>query len=310
MASDLARAALMVGVVFARDLTVLYVLVVQRLVLRSCRMGRIQRSSNTIHGMESFLAVPIVCRDGDALGAIVVGGRNLGPVGGQSLKLVASTTASALGEKNEGPRGHAPNVDDEAYKGGSRMERTARTLAETIEVRDPRLGKHSRAVSNISRRIGREMSLDPYQMEALVVGALLHDVGKIGLPDSILHKPMALSTEEHAIVKQHPLLGDQILNSAAELAPAQPAVKHHHESFDGSGYPDGLQGEDIPIAARIVLVADAFDSMTRDRPYRRKRAVEEALEEISRYSGVQFDPAVAEILRRIVEDPEYRQLSS
>ncbi|MGB3683697.1 MAG: HD-GYP domain-containing protein [Rubrobacteraceae bacterium] len=287
---------------------------VQRLVLWSCRMGQVQRNSNAIHGIESFLAVPMVCRDGDALGAIVVGGENPEPGGERSLKLVASTVASALREKSEdfAPHApsHAPYVADEAREGSVRMELTARTLARAIEVCDPRLGQHSRAVSNMSRRIGREMSLGRDQVEALAVGALLHDVGKLGLPDSILHKPMALSAEEREIVKQHPLMGDQILSSSAELSPARPTVKHHHESFDGSGYPDGLRGEDIPVAARIVLVADAFDSMTRDRPYRQRLPVEEALEEILRCSGAQFDPAVARILQRIMGDPEYRQLSS
>ena len=283
---------------------------IRRLVSRGCRMGQVQRNSNTIHGIESFLVVPMVSRGSDASGAIVMVRGTLKSEEERSLKLVVSSVALALEEKNGSSGQWMPVAPGDAYEVDARMERTARTLGEATEVRDPYLGEHSRAVSNMARLIGREMALSREQLEALTIGALLHDVGKIGLPDSILHKPVALSAEEREFVKQHPVLGDQILNSAAELAPARPVVKHHHESFDGRGYPDGLRGEGIPFAARIVLVADAFDSMTRDRPYRDKLTVNEALGELERCSGTQFDPAVVEALQRIVRDPEYRQLSS
>ena len=276
---------------------------IQRLVLWSCRTGRVQRNGNTIHGIESFLAVPMADKDGNALGAIVVGGRKLGSEGERSLKLIASSVSSALRETNEDSGERAPDAAGETHGSSTRMKSTASVLAEVIALHDPHLGEHSRAVSNISILVGRAMSLDRDQMDALEVGALLHDIGKIGLPDDILHKPMVLSVEEREIMKRHPVLGAKILNSAPELAPALSAVKHHHESFDGSGYPEGLQGEGIPIAARIILVVDAFDSMTRGRPYRHKLSVREALEEIVRCSGAQFDPEVVEILRSIAEDP-------
>ena len=122
-------------------------------------------------------------------------------------------------------------------------------------------------MSGLALRIGSEISLPGEQLEALTSGALLHDVGKIGIPDRILQKSGSLTEDEYAEIKRHPVLGVSILTPATELASALPVVKHHHERFDGKGYPDGLRGEDIPLIARIVSVADAFDSMIRARPY-------------------------------------------
>ena len=283
---------------------------IQRLVSWSCRTGGVQRNSNNIHGIQNFLAVAIADKDGNALGAIVVGGKNLRLEEERSLRLVASSVASTLKETNKYPGQYVQSTADDTPEFRARMKSTAGVLAEVITLHDPDLGEHSRAVSNISVRVGLAMSLDRAQMDALEVGALLHDIGKIGLPNDILHKPMGLSAEEREVMKQHPVLGAQILNSAPELAPALSAVKHHHERFDGGGYPVGLQGESIPIVARIILVVDAFDSMTRGRPYKRKLSVQNALEEIVKYSGVQFDPKVVKILRSVVEDSSDQRVSS
>jgi len=155
-------------------------------------------------------------------------------------------------------------------------------------------------VSSLSLRIGREISLPEEQMEALANGALLHDVGKIGIPDRILQKTVSLTEEEYAEIKQHPVMGVGILTPVKELAPALPIVKHHHERFDGKGYPDGLVGEDIPLMARIVSVADAFDSMIRARPYGYGVSWRAALEEIEDNSGTQFDPSVVGVLMQIM----------
>src|ERR671921_1406001 len=140
------------------------------------------------------------------------------------------------------------------------------TLVEALEAKDPYIREHLRAVSGLALRIGSDISLPGEQLEALASGALLHDVGKIGIPDRILQKSGRLSEDEYAEIKRHPALGVSILTPATELASALPVVKHHHERFDGKGYPDGLRGEDIPLIARIVSVADAFDSMIRARP--------------------------------------------
>jgi HD-GYP domain-containing protein (c-di-GMP phosphodiesterase class II) len=135
-------------------------------------------------------------------------------------------------------------------------------------------------------------------------------VGKIGVPDQILHKPGRLSEEEYELIKQHPVLGVEILAPVKELTPALPVVRHHHERFDGNGYPDGLRGEDIPIVARVVSVADAFDSMVRERPYGYGISQETALQEIEANSGTQFDPRIVRALLEVVRDLEYRQVDS
>ena len=167
-----------------------------------------------------------------------------------------------------------------------------------------------RAVCRLALRIGLKMSLPSDQLDALSLGALLHDVGKIGVPDRILQKPGRLTDEEYQIIKRHPLLGARMLSSVRELAPAVPAVRHHHERFDGKGYPEGLGGEDIPLAARIISVVDAFDSMVRERPYGYGISQETALEEIEKNAGTQFDPRVVRALLEVVWELGDRQADS
>ena len=185
-----------------------------------------------------------------------------------------------------------------------------RTLVEAAETKDPYIKEHLRAVSSLARRIGGKMSLPEGQMEALTNGALLHDVGKIGIPDRILQKTVGLTEEEYAEIKQHPVMGVGILTPVKELAPALPIVKHHHERFDGKGYPDGLLGEDIPLMARIVSVADAFDSMIRARPYGYGVSWRAALEEIEENSGTQFDPSVVGVLMQLMYAEGVSQVGS
>ena len=192
----------------------------------------------------------------------------------------------------------------------SRVLGIAWTLVEALEAKDPYIKEHLRAVSGLALRIGREMSLPGEQMEALASGALLHDVGKIGVPDRILQKSGRLTEGEYAEIKRHPVLGVSILTHATELASALPVVKHHHERFDGKGYPDGLRGEDIPLIARIVSVADAFDSMIRARPYGYGISRKAALREIEENSGTQFDPRIVRVLLEVVYAPGDRQADS
>ena len=174
-------------------------------------------------------------------------------------------------------------------------------LVGALEAKDPGLGEHLLNTSRIAGGIAREMSLPEEEVEDLIVGALLHDVGKIGIPDQILHKPGRLTEDEYERMKRHPALGVEIVSPVSALAGALPAIEHHHERFDGSGYPAGLGGEDIPLAARVVAVADAFDVMCRDRPYGYGVSQEAALQEIERNASAQFDPEVVGALRRLFE---------
>jgi diguanylate cyclase (GGDEF)-like protein len=201
----------------------------------------------------------------------------------------------------KGARGRAEGIagSSEAPGGGARDVEAARALIEPLKSRDPYVGEHIEAVSRLALRIGLKMSLSSDELDALTLGALLHDVGKIGVPDPILHKPGRLTDEEYEIIKRHPVLGAEMLAPMEDLAPAVPAVRHHHERFDGRGYPDGLRGEDIPLVARIISVADAFDSMIRGRPYGYEISREAALEEIEKGSRTQFDPRVVRALLEV-----------
>jgi putative nucleotidyltransferase with HDIG domain len=145
---------------------------------------------------------------------------------------------------------------------------TIGALAEAVDKRDPFTSKHSQRVKDIAGDIGREMRLSESELEALEWGGLLHDVGKIGVPDAVLLKQERLNREERMIMNAHPVLGAQIIAPVNRLAPELPIIRHHHEWFNGSGYPDRLIGDEIPKLARILHVADAFEAMTAQRPYR------------------------------------------
>lgn len=171
---------------------------------------------------------------------------------------------------------------------------TAATLAEAIEKRDPYTGGHVRRVVEISLAVGEELGLTVEEKETLHLAAILHDVGKIGIRDVILLKQGPLTPEEFDQIREHPQLGAEILAPIKQLEAVIPAVRYHQERCDGQGYPDGLKGEEIPLASRIIAVADTFDAMTTDRPYRPRLSDEAAIEEIERCTGSQFDPKVVE----------------
>src|SRR5215204_812652 len=223
--------------------------------------------------------------------------------------LRALERAKGLPERISGLPAGAQNPDP-FVEGEYQVLGIAWTLVEALEAKDPCIKEHLRAVSGLALRIGSEISLPGEQLEALASGALLHDVGKIGIPDRILQKSGRLTEDEYAEIKRHPVLGVSILTPARELASALPVVKHHHERFDGKGYPDGLRGEDIPLIARIVSVADAFDSMIRARPYGYGISRRAALREIEENSGTQFDPRIVRALLEVVYAPGDRQADS
>jgi HD domain-containing protein/MASE9 protein len=171
---------------------------------------------------------------------------------------------------------------------------TIGALAEAVDKRDPYTSKHSQRVRLISVDIGRVMRVSAGELEALEWGGLLHDVGKIGVPDSVLLKQGKLTREERMIMNAHPVLGAQIIGPVDRLAAELPVIRHHHEWYNGSGYPDRLIGDEIPRLARILHVADAFEAMTADRPYRKALSQEQALSELRKFAGVQFDPEVVD----------------
>jgi putative nucleotidyltransferase with HDIG domain len=171
-----------------------------------------------------------------------------------------------------------------------------RALAAALDARDPYTAGHSERVSTLSVMMGRVMNLETKELEVLRLGALLHDIGKIGVTDDILRKKGPLTAEEFEHIKRHPALGARILRQVPFLAPHLPIVELHHERPDALGYPFGLRGEEIPLDARIVHVADAFDAMTSARAYRTARPASVAFAELERFSGTQFDPACVEAL--------------
>ncbi|MDO8485448.1 MAG: HD-GYP domain-containing protein, partial [Candidatus Limnocylindrales bacterium] len=168
-----------------------------------------------------------------------------------------------------------------------------------VDKRDPFTARHSLRVKEIAVDIGRVMRVSDRDLEALEWGGLLHDVGKIGVPDHVLLKQERLTREERMIMNAHPVLGAQIIAPVTKLAPELPIIRHHHEWYNGSGYPDRLIGDEIPKLARILHVADAFEAMTAARPYRMTPLThEQALAELRKFAGVQFDPVVVDAFVR------------
>lgn len=171
------------------------------------------------------------------------------------------------------------------------------SLANALDARDPYTAGHSQRVSRMSRSIAEAMSLPGETVERVRVGALLHDIGKIGVPDSLLRKPGRLTAEEFAVVAEHPVIGRRILEGVHGFSPYLAAVELHHENWDGTGYPHGQSGQTTPVDARIIHVADAYDAMVTDRPYRKGMRHEEALRALQVNAGTQFDP---EVVRRFI----------
>jgi HD-GYP domain-containing protein (c-di-GMP phosphodiesterase class II) len=187
---------------------------------------------------------------------------------------------------------------DEAY-----LEFT-KTMAQTLDARDPYTAGHSTRVSDYAVAIAEALNLSNGETENLRVAANLHDIGKIGVPDTVLQKPGKLTFDEMEVIKRHPLIGKRILEGVAKFRDYLAVVELHHENHDGTGYPWGLSGEETPLGARIVHVVDAFDAMTTSRPYRDAMPPAQALKVLQQYAGTQFDPAIVEVFLRLVHrDP-------
>lgn len=190
---------------------------------------------------------------------------------------------------------------DQAVELSSAYRGTAQLMGDVLEADDAYTGgEHTQGVVDLAIAVGLEMRLTPREMRDVEFGALLHDIGKLRVPNEIINKAGSLDASEWALVKQHPIYGQEMLDRVGgALAEAGVIVRSHHERWDGTGYPDGLRGDEIPIAARIVTVCDSFSAMTTTRSYSRAKTVNEAIDELARCAGQQFDPAVVAALREI-----------
>lgn len=235
------------------------------------------------YGIKSSICQPLLAR-GEALGAlIVVRSKNPHPFSqGQltGLGLMAAKAAAAV----ESSRLYK-NLKESYIS-------TVQALANAIEARDRYTRGHTERVYRLSKILAEELGWTETELGDLKMGGILHDIGKIGVPDSILNKPGPLTGDEIEIMKSHPEKGARMIESIPFLSPALPYIKYHHERYDGSGYPYGLKGDEIPLPGRLLAVVDTIDAVTSDRPYRKGRSLQEAIEEIKKNSGKQFHPEI------------------
>jgi len=211
-----------------------------------------------------------------------------------ALTVLVRGASRTLRRQNEALRERSERLLD-SYR---RLEESALEAVESlnaaVDAKDPYTAGHSQRVQRIALTVGAELGLAPAALDALGFAGLFHDIGKLRVPDAILTKPESLTTEEYALIKRHPEDGAAIVGKLGRLREAVPLIRHHHERWDGRGYPDGLAAEQIPLEAAVVGLADAWDAMTSDRPYSRARPVEEAAAEIREGRGTQFSPAVVD----------------
>jgi putative nucleotidyltransferase with HDIG domain len=177
---------------------------------------------------------------------------------------------------------------------------TIRALASAIDAKDPYTRGHSERVAKLAVEIGRELGLDDAQLRILEFSGILHDVGKIGIPEQVLQKPSQLTPEEFSVVRSHAAIGAEIVEGVEFLKSSEPAIRHHHERWDGKGYPDGLAGEAIPLTARIINAADTWDACTSERPYHRARSAAEVISIMAQLRGAQLDPNVHDATLRVL----------
>jgi putative nucleotidyltransferase with HDIG domain len=251
-------------------------------------------------GYKDLLFVPLVIKD-QLLGTLVGGGL-MGKVFDSKdilfLRGIAAQAAIAIDDAN---------LFDELERS---FWDTIKSLAAAIEAKDHYTHDHSEAVIQYGARLAEELNLTPLQQELMKKACLLHDVGKIGVEDGILRKEAPLTHDERLEIEKHPVIGQEILSSVRSLAEVSRIIRHHHERYDGNGYPDRLKGEDIPLLSRILQIADSFDAMTSDRPYRKALTQDEAIAELKNCSGKQFDPHIVGLFIRILQRAAFKQNSN
>ncbi|MBI5834641.1 MAG: HD domain-containing protein [Armatimonadetes bacterium] len=220
------------------------------------------------------------------------------------LQAVATQLGTAIENARlfEAEQDHARRVTAALDELQSTYDETLKALSSALDLRDNETEGHAQRVTRYAARIAEAMGYSGALLVEIERGALLHDMGKIGIPDGILLKPGRLTEDEWVIMRTHAELGYTMLRNIGFLERSAPIVRHHHERFDGTGYPSALAAEQIPIGARIFAVADTFDAMTSDRPYRKALGYEESCEEILRCAGSQFDPAVVEAFQHVSPD--------
>jgi len=179
---------------------------------------------------------------------------------------------------------------------------TRDVLMRVLEEREPALREHVRGVAEMATAVGERLGLTTEELDELARAAELHDVGKMAIPDAILDKPEGLDDQETAFIRRHTLIGEGILSAAPALVPVAKLVRSSHERYDGTGYPDGLSGDDIPLGARVIFACDAFDAITADRAYSPRRSPKHALAELVRHAGTQFDPLVVKAVAEVVAE--------
>jgi putative nucleotidyltransferase with HDIG domain len=218
----------------------------------------------------------------------------LAPVVALQLSLIVTSMRTRANEAQRA--GYVEQLRTQGARVEQSYDATLVALTHALDARDKETEGHSRRVVEYTRLLADQLGVDSYDLKVLCHGALLHDIGKIGVPDAILHKPGPLSEEEWAVMRRHPEIGAMMIADVEYLTEARRILLHHHERWDGSGYPLGLRRLQIPVGARIFAVADTLDAMTQDRPYRRRCSLEEARDEVMRNRGTQFDPDVVAAL--------------
>jgi putative nucleotidyltransferase with HDIG domain len=211
-----------------------------------------------------------------------------------ALALLVSGASARMRTQNEDLEARSHDLVESSRELEATLLETIETLNAAVEARDPYTAGHSQRVRRVSLAIGRELRLSAKQLGALATAALFHDIGKIGMPDSILTKPGRLDPAEQIVMREHASRGAEIVARISPLKDCVPAIRHHHERWDGLGYPDGLSGKDIPIEAAIIAIADAWDAMTTARPYAAALTMEEATLQLYAAKGTQFNPAVVD----------------